>query len=79
MLRFQLHQIHHRNFPLWDPNIWCGQSLIGQTQPGPLFPFNLLFALAPLQKGYLRVDSLNLYYVVLDFLAALFCYRSAAT
>src|SRR5207248_2429855 len=52
-LQFQASEIHKRHFPLWDPNIWSGQPLLGQTQPGPVFPLNLLFYLLPLQDGYL--------------------------
>lgn len=73
-LQFQAAEIHKRHFPLWDPNIWCGQPLVGQTQPGPVFPLNLLFYLLPLRDGYLNVDYLNAYYVAIHFLAAFFCY-----
>lgn len=73
-LQYQAHQIHNHHFPLWDPYIWCGQPLIGQTQPGPLNPLNLLFLLMPLEDGYLRADCLNLYYVALHLLSALFFY-----
>lgn len=73
-LQYQDWQVHHRHFPLWDPNIWCGQPLIGQTQPGPLYPLNLLFFLLPLDNGYLKTEYLNGYYVFLHLLAALFAY-----
>jgi hypothetical protein len=73
-LQFQVREIQKRHFPLWDPNIWLGQPLVGQTQPGPLFPLNLLFALLPMKDGYLRFDCLNAYYVFVHFLAAWFCY-----
>lgn len=76
-LQYQAWQIHHRHFPLWDPNIWCGQPLIGQTQPGPLYPLNLLFLLLPMEEGYLRPQFLNGYYVFLHMLAALFAYALA--
>ena len=55
-LQFQAREFHHGHFPLWDPSIWAGQSLIGQTQPGPLFPLQMLFLLLPLDGGYLRAD-----------------------
>ncbi len=74
-LGFQAAEIHRMRFPLWDPYIWCGQPLIGQTQPGPLFPLNLLFCLLPLSNGYLRADCLNWLYIAIHFLAALFGYR----
>jgi hypothetical protein len=74
-MEFQAREIHRARFPLWDPYIWCGQSLIGQTQPGPLFPLNIAFSLLPLDKdGYLRNDTLNWYYAIVHFLAALFAY-----
>ena len=73
-LEFQAREIHHWHFPLWDPSIWSGQPLIGQTQPGPLYPLNLLFYLLPLRKGYIRFDFLNWYWVVIRFLAALCLY-----
>ena len=74
-LQFQARELHRLRFPLWDPYIWCGQSLIGQTQPGPLFPLNLLFAFLPLDSaGYLRNDMLNWYFVAVHAMAALFCY-----
>jgi hypothetical protein len=73
-LQFQASEIHRGQFPLWDPRIWVGQPLIGQTQPGLLYPFTLLFALLPLSDGYLRIASLNWYWVFIHFQAALFCY-----
>ncbi|MSV30732.1 MAG: hypothetical protein EXQ52_18600, partial [Bryobacterales bacterium] len=76
-LNFQAREIHAGRFPLWDPHIWAGQPLIGQTQPGPLYPLNLLLYLLPLKDGYLKAAYLNGYYVVIHFLAALFCYLFA--
>ena len=73
-LQFQARELHLGHFPLWDPSIWAGQSLIGQTQPGPLFPLTLLFLLLPLDHGYLQSAYLNGYWVVLHALAALACY-----
>jgi hypothetical protein len=73
-VQFQAHEIHKGEFPLWDPRIWVGQPLIGQTQPGPLYPFNLLFALLPLAGGSIRLAFLNWYFVLIHFQAALFCY-----
>ena len=73
-LEFQAREIHAWHFPLWDSSIWSGQPLIGQTQPGPLYPLNLLFYLLPLRNGYIRFDFLNWYWVTIRFLAALCCY-----
>jgi hypothetical protein len=73
-LQFQAREFHNGRFPLWDPYLWMGQPLIGQMQPGPLFPFNLLLALLPLNDGYLDWRWLNWYFVVTRFLAAAFLY-----
>ncbi len=73
-LQFQAREFHLGHFPLWDPSIWAGQSLIGQTQPGPLFPLTFLFLLLPLDHGYLQYAYLNGYWVLLHALAALACY-----
>ncbi|MFN0106315.1 MAG: hypothetical protein ACKV2U_30015 [Bryobacteraceae bacterium] len=73
-LQFQAREFHLGHFPLWDPSIWAGQSLIGQTQPGPLFPLNLIFLLLPLEGGYIQAGFLNWYWVLLHALAALACY-----
>ncbi len=73
-LQFQAREFHQGHFPLWDPSIWAGQSLLGQTQPGPLFPLNLLFLLLPLKAGYIQAQFLNWYWVLLHALAALACY-----
>lgn len=73
-LEFMAREIHLGRFPLWDPHVWMGQPLVGQTQPGPLNPLNLLFLLLPLRDGYLRWEFLNWYYVLLHALAALGAY-----
>jgi hypothetical protein len=78
-LAFQAREIQAGRFPLWDPHIWSGQPLIGQTQPGPLFPLNLLFFQLPLKDGYLRFGYLNWYWVILHFLAAWFAYLLGRT
>jgi len=73
-LGFQAREIHAGRFPLWDPHLWAGQPLVGQTQPGPLYPLNLLLYLMPLRDGYLDLRYLNWYFIAVHFLAALFCY-----
>ncbi len=73
-LEFQAREFHLGRFPLWDPHIWMGQPLIGQTQPGPLNPLNLLFMLLPLRDGYLNPSLLNWYWIAMHFIAALGCY-----
>jgi hypothetical protein len=73
-LQFQANEIHRGQFPLWDPRIWMGQPLLGQTQPGPVYPFTLLFYLLPLKNGYIPIAHFNWYWVFLHFQAALFGY-----
>jgi hypothetical protein len=72
--QFLAREIHGGRFPLWDPSIWAGQPLVGQTQPGPLHPLNLLFLMLPLDGGYLSRAVLNWWWVAIHMLAALCCY-----
>ncbi len=72
--QFQAAEWHSGRFPLWDPYLWGGQSLIGQAQPGAAYPLNWLLVLAPLKDGKIRVGALHWYFVWIHFLAALFCY-----
>jgi len=60
--------------PLWDPYHWSGQPLIGQAQPGVAYPLNWLLFRAPLHDGWIRLSYLNWYFVLIHFMAALFCY-----
>lgn len=73
-LEFMAREVHAGRFPLWDPHIWMGQPLVGQTQPGPVNPLNILFVMLPLRDGYLRLEFLNWYYVLLHAIAALGAY-----
>ncbi len=70
-------QWHQGQFPLWDPHHWAGQSLLGADQPGVLFPLNWLLALAPLWHGHISLQFANWYFVLIHYLAALFCYLLA--
>jgi hypothetical protein len=67
-------EVHAGRFPLWDPYIWLGQPLLGQTQPGPVFPLNLLLSLLPLRDGYLDLRWFNWYFVIVRFLAMVCAY-----
>jgi hypothetical protein len=69
-LQMQTKEIHARRFPMWDPYLWVGQPLIGQTQPGPLYPLNLVFTLLPRKGGFIQFPLLNAYYVFIHLLAA---------
>lgn len=78
-LQFLAREVHAGRFPLWDPHLWAGQPLIGQTQPGPVFPLNILLATSNLRGGYLRFSHLNAYWVTIHFLAAAFFFLFART
>jgi hypothetical protein len=73
-LQFQASAFHHGELPLWDPYEWGGQPLIGQVQPGTAYPVNWLLFSLPLHNGFIRHGFLQWYFVVIHFMAALFCY-----
>ena len=70
----QASQAHHGHFPVWDPHHWGGQSLIGQDQPGVLFPLNWLLWIAPMWQGHVALRFTDWYFVLIHFVAALLCY-----
>jgi hypothetical protein len=72
--QFQAGEWHAGRIPLWDPNNWVGQPLIGQGQPGAAYPLNWLLFLAPLRQGWMRQDLLHWYFVAIHMLAALTAY-----
>ncbi len=72
--QFQAGEWHAKNMPLWDPNLWGGQPLIGQVITGAAYPPNWLLFLLPLRKGWIRQPYLHWYFVLIHFQAALFCY-----
>src|SRR5258706_642458 len=72
--QFQAGEWHQGRFPLWDPYVWGGQPLVGQAQPGAVYPPNWLLFLAPLRNGWMRQSFLHWYFVLIHFQAALFCY-----
>jgi hypothetical protein len=67
-------QIHHSRAPLWDPHAWTGQPLLAQAQPGAAYPLNWLLFLLPHQHGHIAMWALQWYYIVIHYMAALFCY-----
>jgi len=72
--QFQAGEWHHGHMPLWDPNLWGGQPLLGQVITGGAYPPNWLLFLLPLRKGWIRQPYLHWYFVLIHFQAALFCY-----
>ncbi len=72
--QFQARAWHSGRFPLWDPYQWCGQSLVGQLQPGATFPLNWPLFWAPLRAGRLSLDLFHWHFVLMHWLAALFMY-----
>lgn len=72
--QFEARELRHARMPLWDPHLWMGQPLLGQAQPGAAYPLNWLLFLMPLRNGFIRVESLNWYYVLIRFMAMAFAY-----
>ena len=70
----QARQWHSGNFPTWDPNLWGGQPLVGQAQPGAVYPLNWVLFLTRLKDGQLRPFYLNAYFILIHFIAALNCF-----
>jgi hypothetical protein len=75
--QFQAGEWHHGRFPLWDPNIYFGQPLIGQAQPGAAYPLNWLLFLMPLKNGWIGQAVLHWYLVLIRYFAALTAYALA--
>jgi len=76
-LQFQAGEWHKGRFPLWDPNGWFGQPLVGETEPGAAYPPNWLLFLVPLRHGWIRQSALHWYFVLIRYFAALACYALA--
>jgi hypothetical protein len=73
-LSFIARSVQDGEFPFWDPHTWSGQPVIGQSQPGPLYPANLLLYLLPLRDGVIDFRILNWYYIAIHCQAALGAY-----
>ncbi len=73
-LQFQTTTWQHGSFPLWDPRLWGGQPVAGQVQPGVLNPLNWILFCVPMKDGHITLGTLNWYYVLIHYLAALFTY-----
>lgn len=72
--QLQATEWHKGRFPLWDPYHVGGQSLIGQMQPGVVYPLNWLLFLAPLKDGFIQLVYLHWYFAIIHMMAALFAY-----
>ena len=72
--QYQAQQFHMHRFPIWDPFMFGGQSLIGQAQPGLAYPLNWILFSLPFDDGHISFTALNWYYTLIHYLAALFCY-----
>lgn len=65
-------------FPMWDPYVWEGQSLLGQMQPGAAFPLNWPLFAAPLgSDGHVRYRFIHIQRVLIHLLGALFAFLLA--
>ena len=71
----QAREWHAGRFPLWEPNQWGGQPLVGQMQPGAAYPLNWLLFLTPLKDGKLRLTALHWFFILYHWLAAVNAYR----
>ena len=72
--QFQAGEWHQGHYPLWDPNHWAGQPLLGQAQPGAAYPLNWLLFSLPLRHGWIRQVYLHWYFLLIHFLGSLFTY-----
>ncbi len=72
--QFEAGEVHAGRFPAWDPNHWLGQPLIGQAQPGAAYPLNWILFAMPLHNGWISQKALHWYFLLIHYLAALFCY-----
>ncbi len=75
--QFQASEWHSGRIPLWDPNHWFGQPLIGQAQPGVAYPLNWILFSLPLRDGWIKQAHLHGYFVIIHLLAAWFAYKLA--
>lgn len=72
--QMQARLYHTGHIPLWDPFLFGGQSLFGQMQPGAAYPLNWILFSLPLDHGTISFTALNWYFVIIHYIAALFCY-----
>src|SRR5580704_5758911 len=71
----QAAELHLGHWPLlWDPYIMAGHPLLGQAQPGVVFPLNWILFAVPLMRGVLRESAINWYIAIIHFIAAMSMY-----
>src|SRR5215470_17538379 len=68
-------EVQHSQLPLWDAHSWMGLPTLGSVQPGIAYPLNWLLLLVPRIDGQISMKTLHWYFVVIHFMAALFCYK----
>lgn len=73
-LDFEARELHAGRIPLWDPNLWAGQPLHAQMEPGLANPFNWPLFLWPLRDGHISITALEWYWVLIHWVAAAFCF-----
>ncbi len=69
-----VYAIRHWSVLLWNPYEWFGQPTIGQVEPSALSPFTYLLALAPLHNGQIQFFYIQIWFVLIHCIAALFAY-----
>ena len=73
--QLQAAELHKHHWPLlWDPDVMGGHPLLGQAQPGVLFPLNWLLFAAPLRHGFIRDQIIHWYLAIIRFIAAMSMY-----
>jgi len=71
----QATELRKHSWPLlWDPYVLGGHPLLGQAQPGVVFPLNWLLFAAPLRRGFIRDQSIHWYLAIIRFIAAMAMY-----
>ncbi len=74
-LQVQASEFHQHHWPLlWDPYIMGGHPLLGQAQPGVLFPLNWALFAVPLHRGFIREAAINWYIALIRYIASLAMY-----
>ncbi len=74
-LETEAREMHHGHWPLlWNPYMMGGHPLLGQGQPGVVFPLNWLLIMAPTSRGFLTGRDFNWYMAIIRFIAALSMY-----